>query len=85
MPLTTAERKHRLPHGARRAVATALHIDPSYVTKVVAGEAFPKTERGRATLRRVQVALARKLALPVDEAFPPITQHEAAPEMATAP
>lgn len=84
MPLTIAERKHRLPHGASRSVARAIGVDPSFVTKVMAGEVFPKTDRGRVTLRRVQVALARHIGEKVGDVFPEMNQ-EAAPAMAHAP
>lgn len=70
MPLTVAERKHRLPYGAMKAVAEAVKKDRSYVAKVVAGEVFPKTQKGRDTLREVQVAVARRLRVPVAIAFP---------------
>lgn len=70
MPLSVAERKHLMPYGARKDVADELAIDPTYVSKVMNGEVFPKSETGRKKLRRVQVALARKFGRPVDEVFP---------------
>jgi transcriptional regulator with XRE-family HTH domain len=71
MPLTIAERKHRMPFGAQREVAAAEGVDRGYVSKVMNGEVFPKTPDKKKQLRRVQVALARKLGVTVDEAFPP--------------
>lgn len=71
MPLTTADRKDRLPFGAQRAVALELQVDPAYVSKVMDDAVRPKTPRGKKQLRTVQVALSRKLRLPVDEVFPP--------------
>ena len=78
MPLTIADRKQRMPHGAQREIATELGIAESYVSAVMTGDARPKTARARKTVRRVQVALARKLGVTVDEAFPPETQSVAA-------
>ena len=71
MPLSIAERKHRLPFGAQREVSTEQRVDPGYVSKIMDGAIRPKTEPGRKKLRRIQVALARKLGVTVDEAFPP--------------
>jgi hypothetical protein len=71
MPLTIAERKHRMPSGAQREVARELRVDPSYVSRVMADDIRPKTRLGRKSVRRVQVAIARKLGMTVDEAFPP--------------
>jgi transcriptional regulator with XRE-family HTH domain len=82
MPLTTAERKERMPFGAQRQVATALGVDRGYVSKVMDGAVKPKTPLGMKKLRLVQTALARRLRLPVDEVFP--TKEEAAPPMARA-
>jgi hypothetical protein len=76
MPLTIAERKHLMPFGAQREVAAAEGVDAGYVTRVMNDEVFPKTAPSKKKLRRVQVALARKLGRTVDDAFPP--KHEAA-------
>jgi hypothetical protein len=78
MPLTIAERKHRMPHGGRKEVAAEQMVDATYVSKAMNGELFPKTSTGRKKLRRVQVAIARKLGVTVDEAFPPTEQAKAA-------
>lgn len=69
MPLSIAERKHLMPFGAQRAVSAEQHVDPAYVSKVMNGEVFPKTLVSKKKLRRVQVALARKLGRRVDEVF----------------
>ena len=62
-----------MPYGAQVAVATELEVAESYVSAVMNGEVRPKTEATREKLARVQVALAQKLELPVDEVFP---EHE---------
>lgn len=70
MTLSVAERKHQMPHGAQREVAETESVAMSYVSAVMAGEVFPKTDRSRLKLRRVQKALAKKLGVPVADAFP---------------
>jgi len=71
MPLTTADRKFLMPYGAQRDVAFDQGVKESYVSLVMSGEMRPKTLAARKKLRRVQVAIARKLGRPVDEVFPP--------------
>lgn len=71
MPLSIAERKHQMPFGALREVSAEQRVDPGYVTRVMNGEITAKTPPSRKKLRRVRVALARKLGKPVDEVFPP--------------
>lgn len=71
MPLSIAERKHRMPFGAQRQVATEEEVSESYISAVMNDEVFPKTEPTQAKLARVQAALARRLGLPVEEVFPP--------------
>lgn len=83
MPLTTADRKHQMPFGAQREVAAEQGVTEAYVSLTMNDLVQPRTEAGRKKLRRVQVALARKLGVTVDEAFPP-TKEEAAPELARA-
>lgn len=73
-PLSASDRKERIPHGAQREIATDLGLAESYVSAVITGDARPKTARARKTVRRVQVAIARKLGVPVDVAFPQTTQ-----------
>jgi hypothetical protein len=84
MPLTIAERKHRMPFGAQKEVSAEQRADPGYVSKVMNDEIRPKTLPAKKKLRRVQVAIARKLSVTVDEAFPPDTQQETAPPLAHA-
>lgn len=79
MPLTIAERKHRLPFGAQREVSREQSVDPGYVSKVMDGAIRPKTEPAKKKLRRVQVAIARKLGVTVDEAFPQEEKQETPP------
>lgn len=83
MPLSIAERKHQMPFGAQLDVARAEGVSKSYVTAVMNGEVFPKTPRTRKQLRRVQVALARKLGRPVADVFPD-TEQETTPTLARA-
>lgn len=84
VPLTIAERKHLMPRGAQMQVATSLGLSTTYVSAVMNDETHPKTEAGKKQLRRVRVALARKLGRPVDEVFPPDVKQEAAPVLARA-
>ena len=72
MALSVADRKHKLPHGAQREIADALADgDKTYVSRAVAGEVHPKTEKAKAKLRSVQEAVAEKLGLPVEDVFGP--------------
>jgi hypothetical protein len=70
MPLTIAERKHLMPYGAQHQVAIEEEVSESYVSAVMSDEVRPKTSTTRKKLRRVQVAIARKLGRTVDDAFP---------------
>lgn len=76
--LTIAERKHQMPRGAQVQVANDLGLSTTYVSAVVNEMIHPKTPAAQKTLRRTQVALARKLGVTVDEAFPPVAQSVAA-------
>jgi transcriptional regulator with XRE-family HTH domain len=78
MPLTIAERKYLMPFGAQIEVARAESVSESYVSAVMSDAVEPKTPPTRKKLRRVQVALARKLGRPVDDVFPAHAKHEAA-------
>ena len=69
MPLTTAERKHLMPYGAQKEVATEEGATEAYVSLAMNDEVHPKTEAGREKLRRVRVRIAGKLGITVDEAF----------------
>lgn len=70
MPLSIAERKHLMPFGAQREVSAEQRVDPGYVSRVMNDDVRPKTPPARKKLRRVQVALARKLGRTVDDVFP---------------
>lgn len=69
--LTTAERKHRLPFGAQKAIAEEAGVSRSLVSAIVNDTYRPTTEQGRRTMRRIRVRIARELGMRVDEAFPP--------------
>lgn len=85
MALSIAERKHLMPFGAQREVSMEQRVDPGYVSKVMNGEMVAKTRPSRKKLRRVQVAIARKLGRTVDEVFPPaVTSQESAQLVRTA-
>lgn len=73
MPLTIADRKHQMPYGAQREVASEQKCTEAYVSLVMSDDVRPRTEVARKKLRRVRVALARKLGRPVDDVFPPET------------
>lgn len=83
MPLSVAERKHRMPFGGQLAVAKALGVSKSYVSAVMADRVLALTPAARARLRRAQRAIARKLGQPLDDVFPQTTE-EAAPATARA-
>lgn len=76
MALSVAERKHLMPFGAQKEVAAEESVDEAFVTRVLADEVHPKTERGRKSVRRVRVALARKIRMRVDDAFAPLPTTE---------
>lgn len=76
-PLSIAERKHLMPHGAQRAVASEQMVSESYLSAVMNGEVFPKTPPTREKLARVQAALAAKLNRPVEDVFPEMTREAA--------
>jgi hypothetical protein len=84
IPLSVPERKALLPFGAQTRVAGRCGVTKAYVSLVVSDDVRPKTPRGWKTLRRVRVALARELRMPVDIAFgssiPPTTPAAAATE-----
>lgn len=69
MALSVADRKHLMPFGAQKEVALEESVAQSYVSAVMSNEVRPKTEHSRKRLRRVQVAIARKLRMRVDEVF----------------
>lgn len=82
MPLTIAERKHLMPHGAQKEIAREERVDEGTVSRVMSDDYHPKTDAGRQTARRIQVAIARKLRMRVDEVFPPANQNQPASAVA---
>jgi hypothetical protein len=78
MPLTVAERKHRFPHGAGKEIAIEAGVSEALVSRILGGSFLPTTPKGRATERRIQVRIARKLGMKVDDVFPPKTEPAAA-------
>lgn len=71
MPLSPVERKHYLPFGAQIRLAAKCGVSKGFVSKVVNDVDRPRTLRGWRTWRRVQVAIARELGVPVADAFAP--------------
>jgi len=65
MALTRWERKERLGHGAAKKIAEATDRSESHVSMVI-------NEKRRD--RVVEVAIARRLQMPVDEVFEPETK-----------
>lgn len=70
MVLSVAERKHRMPYGGQQEVADELNFDATYISLVMAGKVRPETQAGKLKLRLAQEALARKLGVSVEDAFP---------------
>lgn len=60
----------RLEHGERKKIAEALGVPAPTVSNVINGWYRPRSEKGRKTQRRVQVAVARALKVKVEELFP---------------
>jgi hypothetical protein len=63
--------KDRLQHGDQKKIAAAAGVPEPTVSNVITGAYRPRTDRGRRTQRKVQVAVARFLRMRVDEVFPP--------------
>ena len=69
MNIARYARKERLPWGAQKEIAKRLGVTPSVVSRVMNDKgADLKPE----TIRKVKVAIARKLRMAVDEVFPDI-------------
>jgi hypothetical protein len=62
MALTKWERKEKLGHGAVREIAGATELSEGHVSQVI---------NGKRRDRVVEVAVARRLQMPVDEVFTP--------------
>jgi hypothetical protein len=72
MPLSIADRLHRLPHGAQLEVANECGVHKSTVSQIAHAEyQGGKTEASQQLVQRVQLALAAKYdpPLPVWEVF----------------
>ena len=63
--------KARLEYGSRKKIAEMLRVPAPTVSNVITGAYRPRTERGRKTLRKVQVAVARAVKMKVEDVFPP--------------
>jgi hypothetical protein len=61
MPLSRLERKDKLGHGGGKLIAKREKKSLSYVSQVL---------NGRRRNRKIEVAIARRLGLPVDKVFP---------------
>lgn len=69
MALTRWERKERLGHGAVKEIAAATERSEAHVSRVV---------NGHRRDRVVEVAVARRLQLPVDAVFEAVAQKAVA-------
>ena len=67
MSFTRYARRGRLPVGYQKQIAAKLGVARSVVSRVMNDKG---ADLSPVTRRKVQVALARKLGLKVDEAFP---------------
>ncbi len=66
MPLTKRQRKERLGHGTQREIARQLGVSDTLISAVVNN----KTQSlGKATLRKVRVAIAERIGEPVEVVF----------------
>jgi DNA-binding transcriptional regulator YdaS (Cro superfamily) len=69
MTTDTALIKALMEHGEQKKIAASLGVAEPTVSNVITGAYRPRTDRGRKTLRRVQVAVARAIGKRVDEVF----------------
>jgi transcriptional regulator with XRE-family HTH domain len=67
MSIARYARKERLPNGAQRVIARKLGVAESVVSRVMNDKGSDLSPQ---TIRRVRVAIARKLRMRVDEVFP---------------
>ena len=63
--------KARLEQGDRQRIAKAIGVPAPTISNVITGAYRPRTEKGRKTLRKVQVAVARAVGMRVADVFPP--------------
>lgn len=80
MSIARYARKERLPVGAQKEIAAKLGVAQSVVSRVMNDKG---ADLSPITRRRVQVAIARRLNLKVDEAFPVLFAQES-PEKLSA-
>ena len=75
MSIARYARKERLRFGAQKEIARALDVPEAYVSRVMNDKAqhLPAEK-----VRAIQVAIARRLGMRVDEAFPRDLQSSAA-------
>lgn len=66
--------KQGLEHGAQKRIAASIGVAEPTVSLVITGNYRPRTERGRKTQRKVQVAVARALRMKVQDVFPADSQ-----------
>lgn len=69
MALSPIGRKALLPHGSQRKIARQLGVEESRVSNVIGGGPLPRTEAGWKSWNRIQRAVAKAIALSVEEAF----------------
>lgn len=74
MALSIWERKARLPFGAQKQVAEEVGVPQPFVSEVINDKC---AHRDQKKVRRVRVALARRMRVRVDEAFPAPTAPSA--------
>lgn len=67
MSIARYARRERLPVGAQKEIAQRLGVAESVVSRVMNDKG---SDLSPITRRRVKVAIARKLGMKVDEAFP---------------
>lgn len=69
MPMSVAERKHRMPHGGQKKAARLARVGQWYVSLVMSAQIRPQSKKAKAKLRRTQVAIATAFELPIEEIF----------------
>ena len=85
MPLSAPIRKHLLGFGKQKEIARRIGVSEGYVSNVINGLATPRTPKGWRTYRRVQVAIARALNLPLAEVFGETEASRADADHASSP
>lgn len=72
MSIARYARKERLKHGAQKDIALKLGITAPVVSLVMNDKVAGLSDK---TVRRVRIAIARRLGMRVDEAFPEIPTY----------